>query len=140
MKRHWAIRFAVLAVLTTASGVMARADVVRANIPFGFTVENKSLPAGTYEITRSLGNVIRIQNTHDPHIVTQVATIPDSTESQNKSVLIFQRYGDRYFLHDVFAFGEMNVRLFVSKEEKQIRQQRAMLKLPDPRQILILPK
>jgi hypothetical protein len=42
MKRITAITFSVLAVLTTVRGAMAQAGVVRATIPFDFTVVNRS--------------------------------------------------------------------------------------------------
>jgi hypothetical protein len=144
MKRIRAIALFAVAALTTVSGAMAQWRTVRATIPFDFTVENKSLPAGTYEITPSLGNVIRIQNTSDPRIMASVGTLRDSTEIDaelyNESVLIFEKYGDRYFLHEVHGPTILNVSLFRSKEEKQVRQQAAMLKLNDADQILIAAK
>ena len=142
MKTITAITFTVLAVLTTVSGAVAHAGVVRATIPFDFTVENRSLPAGTYEITQSppLRGVIRIQNTLDPRIGTYVVTTSDGAESRNKSVLIFEQYGSRYFLHEVLGPGVMTVNLFVSKEEKQIRKQTAMLSADDTHPIVIAAK
>jgi hypothetical protein len=142
MKRIKAITFFVLAVLTTVSGATAQVGVVRAIIPFDFTVENRSLPAGTYEITQLLPmhNVVKIQNSLDPHITTDIVTLSGDTESHDKSVLIFKKYGNRYFLHEVFGPGVMNVNLFVSKEEKQIRQQTTELKLNDTHLIVIAAK
>ena len=127
MKRITAIAFSILAVLTTASGAMAQVGLVRATVPFDFSVGNKRLPSGTYEVTYSLGNVIKIQNTADPHVMTLVSTMRDSTISYKESVLIFEKYGNRYFLHEVFGPSVMDVSLYTSKEEKQIRQQTAML-------------
>lgn len=72
-----------------------------------------------------------IQNTIDPHITTYIATLRDSAQSHDRSVLIFKKYGDRYFLHEVFSPAGMNVSLFRSKEERHIRQQTAMVKLDD---------
>jgi len=142
MKRITAVTCSVIAMLTTVSGAMAQAGVVRATIPFDFTVENRSLPAGTYEITRSLplSNVIKIQNALDRHFTTYVVTIPNGPESRDKSVLAFEKYGNRYFLHEVFGPGAINVHLFASKEERQIRQQTVELKLNDPQPIAIAGK
>lgn len=127
MKRITAFVFSVLAVLTTVNGAMAQEGVVRATIPFDFTVKNRSLPAGTYEIMPSLGNVIRIQNMHDMHNTASVGTIRDSSEFHDKCVLVFEKYGSRYFLHEVRSPAAMNVDLFPSEEEKQVRQQSGML-------------
>jgi hypothetical protein len=139
MKRITAIVFSVLAILTTASGAMAQGTVVRATIPFPFTVETRSLPAGTYEVVASLGTVIRIQNSLDPHITAYVATLPDSTEAHdNRNVMVFKKYGNQYFLHDIFCPAVMNVSLFRSREERQVRQQSAMLN--DASTILIAAK
>jgi hypothetical protein len=142
MKRITAITFSVLVVLTAVSGAMAQAGVVRATIPFDFTVENRSLPAGTYEITQlvPLRNVVKIQNSLDPHITIDVVTLSGGTEFHNRGVLIFEKYGNRYFLHEVFGPGVMNVNLFVSKQEKQIRQQITELKVSDTHSIVIAAK
>ena len=83
---------------------------------------------------------MRIQNTVDPHIGAYVVTISGNTESHEESALIFEQYGNRYFLHEVFGPGLMNVNLLASKEEKQILQQTAMLKLKDRSRILIAAK
>ena len=120
MKRITAVIFFILAMLTTVSGAVAQAGVIRATIPFNFTVENRSLPAGTYEITGSLplSNVVKIQNTLDRHFTTYAVTIPNSQESHDKSVLAFEKCGNQYFLHEVFGPGIMNVHLFASKKGK----------------------
>jgi hypothetical protein len=126
VKKVTAIAFSVLAVLTTAGSAMAQ-GAVRATIPFDFTVDNKTLPAGNYEVTQSLGSFIRIQNLSHPEAVALVAAIRDSMGSHDKSVMVFVKYGDHYFLHNVFSPAVINVSLYRSKEERQISRQTAML-------------
>jgi hypothetical protein len=131
MKTIKVIAFSILVALIATGGIVAQASVVRATMPFNFTVDSRQFPSGTYEITSSLDNVIRIQNTLDPHIMAYVSVMPDSGEAHNKSVLIFEKYGNLYFLHEIVVSAVMNVSLYRSKEERQIRQQAAVLNNAD---------
>ena len=126
MKRIAAIILSVLGVFTAASGAMAQSPI-RATIPFDFTADNRVLPAGSYEITPSLGNFIRIQNVIDPHTVALVGTIRDSAASNDKTELIFEKYGNWYFLREIVGPGVFNVTVFFSKKERQIREQAALV-------------
>src|ERR1043166_2282578 len=81
---------------------------VRASIPFDFIVRGKTLPAGEYEIRRFSdapdGLVISgIRNREHQMFETEPV---NSWKTPNRSEIIFHRYGDSYFLSEVFAGGE----------------------------------
>src|SRR5215467_7434514 len=82
---------------------------IRVSIPFDFTVEKKSLPAGEYEIRRINDEPIglMIQNVNHRRDEAMFMTEPlDVRRIPNHSLLIFHRYGDGYFLSEVVTAGQ----------------------------------
>ena len=130
MKRITATALFTLAALVTAGGALAQGRAVRATVPFDFTIGDKLLPAGNYEITKVSSGAIEIQN-RDRHVAVFAATTYDSHESRDGSKLVFDKYGDRYFLSEVLCQpSAINVDLAPSKAEKQARMQLAALHAP----------
>ena len=129
MKRIAAI--ALFAVVTTfgIANVLAQ-DLeypVRATMPFNFTVGNKSLPAGTYTILQVRDNLVEIRN-QDGSAMTLSATYPYTAvpyvQSSSKAVVVFNKYGDQYFLHQIAGGpSSINENLPVSKSESRVRHQ-----------------
>src|ERR1700751_877266 len=124
MKRIAAI--ALFAVVTTFGFANALAQdleyPVRATMPFNFTVGNKSLPAGTYTILQVRDNLVEIRN-QDGSAMTLSATYPYG-QSSSKAVVVFNKYGDQYFLHQIAGGpSSINENLPVSKSESRVRHQ-----------------
>jgi hypothetical protein len=123
MKRIAAVALFVCAVLVTASGAPAQGHVLM-TVPFDFTVGNKLLPSGIYEIPPPLGNAIKLTNTTDTHITALVYTIHEEEVPSHDGVAVFTKYGNQYFMRKLLCTpAAMNVSLFPSKQERQIRQQ-----------------
>ena len=81
--------------------------LMKVNIPFAFGVEDHSLPAGEYLVfTVTPERSIRIVNTDGKHSAI-VNTLPNyaSLPSEN-SRLVFHRYGNEYFLAQVWTAGQ----------------------------------
>ena len=81
------------------------------NIPFSFTLGDKTFPADQYRVepisfsgtTLNSRLLIRSMNGDNSAIVS---TLPiQSGEIQDQSKLIFNRYGDQYFLSQVWTSG-----------------------------------
>jgi len=131
MKRITSTALLTIAVLITSvliagTGAMAQGHAVRATVPFDFTVGDKLLPAGTYEIWSPSTDRIEVQN-RDRHVAMLVTTTYDSHESRN-STLVFDRYGDQYFLSEILCrSAAMNVSVHQSKAEQHARTQQAAL-------------
>jgi hypothetical protein len=73
---------------------------------FSFAVEDHSLPAGEYTITTvTPERSIRIASADGKHSV--VNTLPNyANEPSTKTCLVFHKYGDQYFLAQVWTAGE----------------------------------
>lgn len=100
---------------------------VAADIPFQFHVGNATLPAGKYVIhqleasdltTMEISTADGKQSALFNVASAQAKTTPEKTE------LIFNRYGDKYFLSEVFDEGNVDgSKLFESRDEKQASKQ-----------------
>ena len=120
----------LLSVAALAASAKAQSgDGLRANIPFDFTVAGKSFAAGHYSITRvsqTSGDLVLEVNSLDENsralpITSRLQTL----KPRDQSVLIFHRYGDEYFLAQLWAAGSTTGRAFAkSRRERQLQQQR----------------
>jgi hypothetical protein len=96
---------------------------LEANIPFQFHVGNTSLPAGRYIIHELEGNdltVMQISSADGKQSALFDVESVQAKTAPGKSELIFNRYGDRYFLSEMFDEGNVGgSRLFTSRDEKR---------------------
>jgi bifunctional DNA-binding transcriptional regulator/antitoxin component of YhaV-PrlF toxin-antitoxin module len=110
-----------LAFLAITQVALAQEPVV-ASIPFQFTAGQTTLPAGDYRVqkVRDGSSVLMIRNTEGNGAI-MVMTLPASVNApQTQSKLIFRRYGDRYFLAQVWSAGSARGReLPKSAKEKE---------------------
>ena len=102
---------------------------IRASIPFDFTVEGRTLPAGQYEIRRINDEPtgLIIQNVNHRRDEAMFQTEPtEARRIPNHSLLIFHRYGDTYFLSEVMNAGEETAEeLRPTREERHMRSEMA---------------
>jgi len=113
-----------VAVLGT-TGLYAQSKAV-ANIPFQFTVNTVSLPAGEYSLAaQPNGNgVIQLVNLDTCRTVMVMAPATMSTykgKSGDTGKVIFHRYGDRYFFSEVWSPGGPRGRAQPPKLEQELR-------------------
>jgi hypothetical protein len=112
--------FASFAVVGTVS---AQDHAARAMVPFGFSVGDQWVPAGTYIITSDIEspNIISLRS-KDSKVILMSLTRPDD-ERSNAHKLVFTKYGDQYFLHEILCSScGMNVAFPGSKHEKVARE------------------
>jgi hypothetical protein len=102
---------------------MAQDHRARATVPFNFTVDGNSLPAGTYIVGSDVNspNVITITDREkNVHLLT--LGLPDANASGTSNKLVFHRYGNQYFLSEIRCdSASMNVYLSTSKAEKRAK-------------------
>jgi len=126
MKRNFAIALLALSTLAGAGKALAQSNAVQATVPFEFTVGGKLLSADTYTITSPRPGLILIQSA-DNRSWAMTSASQGNNESATGSQLVFEKYGDRYFLHEVRCpqVAWMNVRIPASKLEKRVQMQEA---------------
>ncbi len=94
---------------------------VRANIPFDFVVGNETLPSGTYTVEIAANNygVLAIRGTDNRTSAFVLAnTVSDKDIQDNSPKLIFNRYGDQYFLSQVWSGARLDG-LTISKSPRE---------------------
>jgi hypothetical protein len=114
-------------MLILASGTYAQLPgaPIRATIPFDFTVADTVLPAGEYKIRRIISDrrtTLEIHNIHATHAFTLFHTIPvRADETPTRAELVFHRYGNRYFLSQVWTPAlEVGQQLPPSQQERVV--------------------
>ena len=126
MKRITAIALISTATFIALGSALAQAQTVEAKIPFAFIVRNQVLPAGTYRIKSVGTNLVDIGAWGKSVLETTTSYAYDNKlESDGK--LVFAKYGDQYFLREIFSeSARLSSTLPSSKLEKlaQIREAR----------------
>jgi hypothetical protein len=128
MKRITQIALLSLASLGASLVARAQQPALKVTVPFNFAVGEKLLPAGNYTITSSSPGIITVRANDRDYMASIVAT-HGYNESANGSKVVFDVYGDQYFLRHILTPSShaMNVDIPTSKLEKNVRTREAML-------------
>jgi hypothetical protein len=103
---------------------MADSTSGKVHIPFNFTVNNVTLPAGTYTIGSDLGRPAQLIIRDETNSVKAIEVGMSTTLTPGKpGSLIFHQYGDEYFLSEIrFSSTTSGIFLPASKSERQMRK------------------
>ena len=125
MKRIPTLPLLILAALSAIPAAQAQSVVLKADVPFGFSVGDTAMPAGEYSISAPYSGVLRIAN-DTKNIAATVASLHGYVDPGKGSKLVFQKYGNRYFLHRVLCptTTSMNVDIPTWNAEKIARRTR----------------
>jgi hypothetical protein len=134
-KQLWQVVGFLAALLATSSaiGQTNRGDTIT-DIPFAFTVANNTLPPGRYTVTGMSETTIWISNSHKQGTVV-LTTKVEGKPLENAGKMVFHRYGDAYFLSEVWgAASGTGRKVFQSRAEqelcgKQIEMEIAVLRM-----------
>ena|SRR5438045_807254 len=132
MKKQMMITMAAAVFFATLSVASVRAQdagTVSVHIPFEFSAANKTLPAGDYYVRRSIqGAQVGMEVISKDKSQTLWLTIHTvrGTDIQAASRLVFNRYGDRYFLSQLWIAGRSNgEELTKASRERLLRSEMA---------------
>ena len=103
---------------------------VRAKIPFDFNVGDKRLPAGEYTFSRVSGlsdtKTMLVDNVDSSTRVFHSTFGLQVLTPKNASTVVFNKYGDQYFLEQIWSSGEQEgTQVPESRSERTIRRQLA---------------
>ncbi len=103
-RTHLILAMSVVAV-TLVAPLMAQSVRLTANIPFEFTIGNKTLPAGDYMIMNGSDPYALMFQGKQGHVGALVLTkredVVPTDHPERITRLQFNKYGDRYFLSKV---------------------------------------
>jgi hypothetical protein len=107
MKKQTLRIFTMVSLLTVlmVASVCANADGrMRVNIPFAFTVADQTLPAGEYTFERNqiIPQLLMIRSIDGRATARGFTMHVKSQTTQSQARLVFHRYGNRYFLAQVW--------------------------------------
>ncbi|MGO9240586.1 MAG: hypothetical protein ACLQBJ_07215 [Bryobacteraceae bacterium] len=133
--------FATLGLLTLLATVSAFGQSgPTANIPFEFHVGNTVMPAGQYEVLQNayrMPDVLVLQCGAGKSLVT-VSILTHKVgnyEARNEGKLVFNKYGETYFLSAVWPASGAGSALPTSKSERETTLRAA---LPPTTQVVLL--
>lgn len=93
-----------------------------ATVPFAFTVGGSEMPAGTYTIRSVSQSVIAIRDRNTGKAVLSFVQPEWAGNSDGTPKLVFNKYGNRYFLSRVSpGFGGNAMQVPISKLERELR-------------------
>ena len=113
----------VLLGLLLATNIAAQtSEELVANIPFSFTVCQEQLPAGKYKIrpvTSANPRVVLIATENNRPVEMICTHDVQGKKPATSGKLIFNRYGDQYFLSELWVQGETTGRQLAKTEQEE---------------------
>jgi len=120
----------VLVTLSLVTAVVsANAQSLRtayANIPFDFTTGDKAMPAGEYQVRRVTpdGDAILVRAIDSSVSAVKMTNNIVHLEPSKETKLVFHRYGNQYFLSEVWVAGSTTGRqIRKSNSEKAVEHE-----------------
>ncbi len=115
--------FILLGAVTSANAQLSAP--VRAKIPFDFNLGEKKLPAGEYTFSRVSAfsnNTMAVSSANGNAHAFLSTFFAEVITPRDKSTLIFHRYGDQYFLEQIWTAGELTgTQVPQSRSERELR-------------------
>src|SRR5687768_4934743 len=122
--------FGVFLTLTVGSVQAQSGYTIKVDIPFDFTAGETSLRAGIYAIKLTSENVLLVRSIDGKKsvlVLARQATEPRSRQKPGR--IIFNRYGDRYFLSQAWVRGaDLGVELNLSGAERRLAKEHRLAK------------
>jgi len=120
--------FTICAAVASANAQLSYP--VRAKIPFDFNVGDQKLPAGEYTFGRLTGlsdnRVMSVRSADAKAHVFQSVFQASVLTPKDESTLVFHKYGDQYFLEQIWSGGEQEgTQVPESRGERTIQRQLA---------------
>lgn len=137
MKNQFLKTFSISAVMLfavfAASVVVANGQSsarVYAQIPFDFVIGDKTMSAGRYSVSTEMQDhsALLVRNMKLNSAAVRLSDQIQSRSNKNNARLIFHRYGQTYFLAEVWQGGNSSGwSLHASKAERRLQQEQPTL-------------
>ena len=128
MKKHVTWLPLILMALFGSAAVSTNAQSaygVRANVPFDFTVGDKTIQAGKIiaAVPSSDAGRMTIRNIDNGQDALRIARALRGADSSDAAKLVFRKYGNRYFLAEVWVPGLRVWEVIKSRSERAIERE-----------------
>ncbi len=112
----------VVALFAAASLGAQVAQQIKVDVPFGFHVGPSILPAGQYTVCADAGSgLVQIRSADSKSAAMILSHSVRSRATLDTGKMIFHRYGDEYFLSQVWKPGsDLGRELPVSRREMEV--------------------
>jgi hypothetical protein len=117
--KHAALLLMTLVVL---SGLVSaqKSTTIKAQIPFDFVANGKTMPAGECTIAVDVNGSTLLSIRSGEQRTFAVPNADESSGARKKTALVFHRYGKRYFLVAIEHEGETGYQLPASAPEREL--------------------
>ena len=113
--------FAGVCLLAASTMLSQNRAALRVKVPFQFNLKDAQLPAGEYAIEKWAGGGILLTSKDGAIRKVVLATPSESPTTHSKTRVLFRRYGDDYFLSQVWLGSEQwGFDIPVSKVERDV--------------------
>ena len=123
MKRHAFATAAFLGLLLLPTLAPLYGQSLKVEVPFDFVAAQGTMPAGEYSVTpnQPVQGMVRLTSSKGSSAAICFTHAIQSSRPSNTSKLVFNRYGDKYFLSQVWSEGSDHGRVLPpSKAEREI--------------------
>jgi len=117
-----------LATAAVSANAQSRSSMM-ANIPFEFVVGDQTLPAGEYNVRamNAARDALIVQGTENGKSAIRLSNSTGELKDRTHARLVFHRYGQRYFLAQVWDGETVGRDLTKSKQERAIERELASI-------------
>jgi hypothetical protein len=131
MKSRTLVVLVVAAFVAVTAGYAQSSARLMGNIPFEFRVGNTVLPAGAYDITPSATpRTLLVRSEDGKAAVVVLPNTAEKVQAPKDSKLVFNRYGNTYFLSEVWHEGiSRGYQIPKSKSEREMAKNAARTEL-----------
>lgn len=116
----------LLATFVTSAQAQSSSNRVTAQIPFDFSIGDRKLPAGKYSVGRVRQGaddaVLSVDDERGKSKTVRTSIPVRALDLNENAKLIFHRYGDQYFLYQVWAAGTSTGRQFPKSHSEREAQ------------------
>lgn len=142
MKRRTCIGYIFFSLFVGLAAISASAQTrghLTANVPFDFQVGSRTLSAGEYtilQLSSSDDGLLLLSKGHKQGSLASTKRV-DVTRTSRRSRMVFNKYGERYFLASIWdARGEGRI-LPQSASERSVRRETASIKKVAPEIVVV---
>jgi len=115
--------FFMLAIASVSAQTPSSAEV---SIPFDFSAGTAKLKAGDYSVKKLSGNALAIRRDGKTTALLNAPLTIGSRDSKAGERLVFNRYGEQYFLSQIWLSVDNGQQLFPSSLETRIARERKL--------------